>query len=171
MHLKGITVEDFCNYKKPSLFLSTAECDFKCCIEQGLDISICQNSPTASAPTIELNNESIYKLFIESNITKAVVIGGLEPFLQFSEVIDLVSYFREMGEDCTFVIYTGYYPNEILHEVCELSRLDNIVIKFGRYIPNSNPIFDEVLGINLASSNQFAERITSQSFRRRIDEL
>ena len=35
----------------------------------------------------------------------------------------------------------------------------NIIIKFGRYIPNQKPHYDEVLGVNLASDNQYAERI------------
>ena len=36
----------------------------------------------------------------------------------------------------------------------------NIIIKYGRYIPNQTPHRDEVLGVNLASDNQYAERIS-----------
>ena len=36
----------------------------------------------------------------------------------------------------------------------------NIIIKFGRFIPNREPHFDEVLGVNLASNNQYAKRIS-----------
>lgn len=34
-----------------------------------------------------------------------------------------------------------------------------IIIKFGRYVPGSVPIQDPVLGVTLASSNQYAERL------------
>lgn len=36
----------------------------------------------------------------------------------------------------------------------------NIIVKFGRFIPNQHPHYDEVLGINLASDNQYAEKIS-----------
>jgi hypothetical protein len=36
---------------------------------------------------------------------------------------------------------------------------DNIVIKFGRYRPGQQKHFDEVLGVELASDNQYAKRI------------
>ena len=58
------------------------------------------------------------------------------------------------------VIYTGYYPQEIEEQVKALSSYKNIIIKFGRYVPNSTPVYDEVLGVTLASDNQFAERIS-----------
>jgi hypothetical protein len=35
----------------------------------------------------------------------------------------------------------------------------NIIIKYGRYIPNQTPHYDEVLGVYLASDNQYAVRI------------
>ena len=35
----------------------------------------------------------------------------------------------------------------------------NIIIKYGRYIPDQEPHYDEVLGVNLASDNQYAERL------------
>ena len=58
------------------------------------------------------------------------------------------------------VIYTGYYKNEILEEVNILSQYPNIIIKFGRYIPNSTPIHDRILGVTLASNNQYAIKIS-----------
>ena len=42
----------------------------------------------------------------------------------------------------------------------ELKKYPNIVVKYGRYIPNSESHYDEVLGITLASSNQYAEKIS-----------
>ena len=49
---------------------------------------------------------------------------------------------------------------EIRHEIEELGRCKNIVVKFGRFLYNDKPIFDDVLGVTLASSNQYAERIS-----------
>ena len=93
-------------------------------------------------------------------ITKAMVIGGLEPFEQFSEVCQLLNTLRndyECNDDV--VIYTGYYPEEIECELEYLKFYGNIIVKFGRYIPNSNPRFDALLGVTLASENQYAKRI------------
>ena len=38
-------------------------------------------------------------------------------------------------------------------------RLQNIIVKFGRYIPDTDQRYDEVLGVILASDNQYAERL------------
>ena len=160
MKLKGIVAEDFVNYRLPSLFLASTSCDWKCCLESGADISMCQNAPMATTPVIEISDEDIYAAFKGNNITKAVVIGGLEPLLQFDEVEALISYFREQGEYCDFVIYTGYYPEEINDKIAVLSSRKNIVVKFGRFIPNSTPVYDDILGVTLASPNQYAMRIS-----------
>ena len=56
------------------------------------------------------------------------------------------------------VIYTGYYKEEIIDKVNLLNQLGNIVIKYGRYIPNQEKHYDGILGVNLASNNQYAER-------------
>jgi hypothetical protein len=37
---------------------------------------------------------------------------------------------------------------------------DNIIVKFGRFIPDDEKRFDEVLGVELASHNQYAEVIS-----------
>ena len=157
MRIKNLMVEDFVNYKKPSLFLGTCFCDWKCCKEQNLDVGVCQNTPLAKYSTLELANEAIYELFTWDKITEAVVIGGLEPMLQFDEVYELISYFRENGCEDTFVIYTGYYPEEIQDELKQLQKYKNIIIKFGRFIPGQEPHYDEVLGVYLASDNQYGE--------------
>ena len=55
------------------------------------------------------------------------------------------------GQDCPFIIYTGYCPNpnEIPKEIGLLKQYKNIIIKFGRYIPNAKSKYDEVLGVEL----------------------
>ena len=159
MKLKGIVDEDFINYKLPSMFLISSTCNWKCCKEAGIDI--CQNLPLAKEKTIYIPDEKIFERYINNQITKSIVIGGLEPFDQFEEIFNLISYFR-MFRGCNdiFVIYTGYYPEEIDEQVKYLSMFENIIIKFGRYIPNKNTKYDEILGVELASDNQFARKIS-----------
>lgn len=160
MRVKTIVPERFQDYKLPSMFISTCFCDYKCCHEQGLDIEVCQNAPLAQQENKEIDNETIYKKFASNPITKAVCLGGLEPMLQINEVLELIETFRKHGEDCPFVIYTGYYPNEIPEPLERLKQYKNIIVKFGRFVPNSQSKYDEVLGIKLASSNQYAEVIS-----------
>ena len=160
MIIKQLLDEDFVNYKKPSMFIATSICDWKCCTEQNLDKSVCQNSELAKAPVINYSPERIYKRYITNPITSAVVIGGLEPFMQFSEMYELIETFRKNGCNDDIVIYTGYYPNEKENEISLLREFPNIIIKYGRYIPNSKEHFDNVLGISLVSDNQYAERIS-----------
>lgn len=160
MKIKGLKDEDFVNYKKPSMFVITAICDWKCCTEQKLDRSICQNSELAKANTVDVPVEKICERYITNPITTAVVIGGLEPFLQLPDVYEIIKYLR--GKHCydDIVIYTGYYPYEIKNEIEQLKEFPNIIIKYGRYIPDNQPHYDEVLGVNLVSNNQYAERIS-----------
>lgn len=160
MKIKGLKDEDFVNYKKPSMFISTAICDWKCCTEQNLDKSICQNSELAKTETVEYPIDKLYNRYIINPITSAIVIGGLEPFLQFEEVYALVKYVRGKGCKDDIVIYTGYYREEIQKEITRLKSFPNIVIKYGRYVPSGKEHFDNVLGVKLVSENQYAERIS-----------
>lgn len=160
MHLKGVVMEDFVNYSKPSLFLISSVCDWKCCKEANIDISVCQNNSLAKQSMIKIDDNAIYKAYINNPITKAIVIGGLEPMIQIEEVVNLIKLFRENKCKDDFVIYTGYYPGEIKNELEALKYYDNIIVKFGRYMPNKPSRYDDVLGITLVSDNQFAERIS-----------
>lgn len=160
MRVKGITSEDFVNYKLPSMFISTCYCDWKCCTEAGVDIGVCQNAPLAQMEDKDIDDQTIYEQFINNPITKAIVIGGMEPMIQINEVIDLINLFRTNGENCPFVIYTGYYPNEIPEPLELLKQYKNIIIKFGRFVPNEKSRYDEVLGVTLASDNQYAKVIS-----------
>ena len=77
-----------------------------------------------------------------------------------NNLIKLISYFRKLKCDDDFVIYTGYYENEIKKEIQLLREFKNIIIKYGRFIPNSEPIYDAVLGVTLNSGNQHAVKIS-----------
>ncbi len=155
MRVKNIIDEDFVNYKKPSMFIATCYCDWKCCTEQGLNISVCQNSVTAQQKTIDIPADEIFRRYVNNPISQAVVFGGLEPIKQFDEVVEVISIFRENNNNDTFVIYTGYDLNEISRECEYLKRnFSNIILKTGRYVPNNKRHYDSVLGINLISDNQ-----------------
>lgn len=160
MKIKGLIAEDFTNYKLPSMFIITSQCDWKCCKEQGLDIGVCQNAPLVTQKAKEISIEAIYNAYITNDITKSIVIGGLEPILQITEIYELIKYFRDNGVEDDIVIYTGYYANEISFSLNKLAQYPNIIVKFGRYIPNRKQIYDNVLGVYLASDNQYAERIS-----------
>lgn len=160
MRLKALIDEDFTNYKKPSMFIGTISCNWKCCKEQNLDVSMCQNSALAQSDMVELANEIIVKRYKNNAITKAIVFGGLEPFDQYQEMIELISEFRRQKIYDDVVIYTGYYDYEIPKDRLQnLLGLQNIIVKFGRYIPDTDQRYDEVLGVILASDNQYAERL------------
>ena len=158
--VKEIIDENFQDYKKPSMFIASVKCDFKCLRELGLDISICQNTHISKLPDKKIQIFEIFSRYESNPITSAIVIGGLEPMLQFEEIFNLISYFRSNKCLDDFVIYTGYYPEEIKKEVQKLKKFDNIIIKYGRFIPNSNPKYDEVLGVTLSSKNQYAVKIS-----------
>lgn len=159
IRLKNILDENFQDYKKTSMMLATCKCDWKCAKEGNFDISICQNSELANQKNIEVSIKSIIDRYLNNPITQAIIIGGLEPMLQFNEILEFVKNFRLECDD-DIVIYTGYYPKEVLYIIDRLSVYKNIIIKFGRYKENSNKKFDDILGIWLPSDNQYAVKIS-----------
>lgn len=160
MKIKGYVEEDFVQYKYPCMFIGVCKCDFKCCTELNLDISICQNSSLNKAKAIDISIPYLYDRYTNNNLTKAICFGGLEPMLQFEDIASFVKYFRENGCNDDIVIYTGYYENEIKDKIEILKQYKNIVIKFGRYIPNDTEHYDEVLGVNLANKEQCGKKIS-----------
>ena len=163
MKIKGLQDEDFINYRKPSMFISMGSCDWKCCVEGDFDSSICQNSPLAQAEETDISYERLYERYTNNPITQAIVIGGLEPLTQFEDVLNLINLFRSNGCMDDFVIYTGYYPYEIGEALYQLAYYDNVIIKFGRFKINNGGIDDKVLGVHLASDNQYAYKLNKNS--------
>jgi transcription initiation factor IIE alpha subunit len=84
---------------------------------------------------------------------------GLEPFESAHDVLVLIEEFRKYTDD-DIVIYTGYYESEVSRYIEYLKKFKNIIIKFGRYRPYQSPHIDEVLGVKLASDNQYAVKIS-----------
>lgn len=161
MRVKTIVDEDFVNYNKPAMFIGAVSCGGKCCIEGGFPMSVCQNDGWRGSAPINIKDSVIVDRYLNNSITHAIVFGGLEPMEQFEEVLEFIRVLRnDYGNHDDIVIYTGYYPAEISSILYRLSKFDNIIVKFGRYVPNMKSRFDDVLGVNLASENQYAVRIS-----------
>ena len=154
MKIKGLITEDFVNYKKASMTIIFPYCTFKC----GEDY--CQNSPLTKSPIIEISINDLVNRYNNNPITEAIVMQGLEPFDSWSDLKEFVKKLREYNND-DIVIYTGYNKDEVIKYIKELSVYSNIIVKFGRYIPNQEKHYDDVLGVYLASNNQYAERISN----------
>ena len=169
MKIKGITDECFTDYKEPCMYIAFPNCSFKCDKENGNQY--CQNSSLVNEPTIEVEKEDLLRRYIDNPITKAIVLGGLEPF---DSELDLLAFIdcarRQFRIKDPIVIYTGYTENEIesgnfgkANREVQLSIWEtiknsgNIIVKFGRYRPNQEKHFDDVLGVYLASDNQYAK--------------
>lgn len=158
MTIKDIVDVDFVNYKVPSMFIIFPTCTFKCDREN--KCQCCQNLPIIKQPDVDVSCEQIVNRYLNNPITKSVVCGGLEPFDSFSDLHNLVCLLRSHGCDDIIVIYTGYREDELRDKVSQLSLFKNIVVKFGRYMPNQKKHYDEVLGVYLASDNQYAKKIS-----------
>ena len=160
MKITGLVDEDFINYKAPSMFISTSKCSFKCDKQCGKPI--CQNSALAAAPIIDIDDSELCQRYIDNPITEAIVIGGLEPF---DTPMELKSFIRTASIDFEIkdpiIIYTGYNRDEINFSTYDyLFNINkNIIIKFGRYVPNMEKRYDNLLGVELASKNQYAMTI------------
>lgn len=159
MIIKGLIDEDFVNYKKPAMVIEFPYCTFKCDKECGQ--SVCQNSDLVNEPNIEINYDKLLTRYINNPITKAIVMQGLEPFDSFSDVMNLILWLR-VKYKCLddIVIYTGYTKEEINWFIKYIEQYENIIIKYGRYVPNQESHFDSILGVKLSSDNQYAEKIS-----------
>ena len=157
IELVNLIDESFTEYKKPHMLVGFPSCTFKCDRENGNQV--CQNWELAKAPRIVVEAEDIAARYVSNEITKAVVFAGLEPFDSFKQMVALIDEIRKLCDD-DIVIYTGYNRDEIEKMIKAISEYRNIVVKFGRYRPGQKKHFDEVLGVELASDNQYAERIS-----------
>lgn len=164
LYLKFVYEEDFVNYKEPAMFLGTAHCDFKCCSEVHYPMEICQNSIWANQPVGIYSQSELIERYLSNPLTKSIVFGGLEPMLQINQVESFIRKLRQ-NYHCndTVVIYTGYTKDEVLEKFRDdyksFVELGNVIIKYGRFILDQEPHFDEVLGVYLASDNQYAELV------------
>lgn len=173
MKIKEVVFEDFINYKKPSMFIAMPNCNFKCDRECGRQL--CQNWALANERTIDVDMTMLLKAYKENPITSAIVFGGLEPMDSMFELLVFIDALRTEYK-CTddVVIYTGYTEEEleqgnIESQAClefqgqremawkAIKSFNNIIVKFGRYIPDQEAHYDEILGVTLASPNQYGK--------------
>lgn len=161
MKLRKITYEAFNDYKKPHMFLYTCSCSGKCYKELGLTSDLCQNKELFWCGMESFNNAEIIETYLRNKITSAIVFGGLEPFEQFDELFDFIELFRnKYKRNDDIVIYTGFRKKEVNKYIEMLIQFENIIIKFGRYIPNEEKHYDKILGVELANDEQYAEKIS-----------
>lgn len=151
MKLKFLEETDFINYKKPSMFVGFPTCTFKC------GDKLCQNYQLKHENDLELSYEFIVNRYLNNLMTSAIVFGGLEPFDSWVDLKNLIWTFRARTQD-DIVIYTGYTEEELSDKIEQLKESGgSILIKFGRYIPGDKKHYDENLGVNLASDNQYSK--------------
>ena len=158
--IKELNECDFINYKKPSMFIVFPYCSFKC--EKECGKKICQNSSLIKEPIISIDIKTIVNKYINNPLTQAIVCGGLEPFDSWEELSNLIVYLRMVTKD-DIVIYTGYREEEISSQKIRfLENAENIIVKFGRFIPDQKSHYDDILGIKLASDNQYGKKMVNK---------
>ena len=149
------------------MYLAFPNCSFKC--DKDCGKAVCQNSTLAAAPTVEIAPENICERYLNNPITSAMVCAGLEPFdskFDLIALVDCLRYKYNCNDD--IVIYTGYTEEELTNSengqinfiYNNIIKYSNIIIKFGRFIPGQEPHLDTVLGVKLASLNQYAKRVS-----------
>jgi uncharacterized radical SAM superfamily protein len=144
--------ETFVDYKKTGLYVSGSRCDLKC--------KECFNENLKHSPTIKINPiQFVEDYIIKNQVIESVIFSGLNWFDKFEDLIQLVNCIR-VKSDIDIVIYTGYKESEVLNEIDMLKENKNIIVKFGRFIPNQEPIWDELGGIYLANKGQYFKKIS-----------
>lgn len=157
MIIKALEDENFTNFKLPAMFIGMPSCTFKCCKEQGIPIEVCQNCDLMKAPSVEVSVETLIHRYFTNPISQAVVFGGMEPLDSWDDLSEFITKFRERTMD-PIVIYTGYTESELtLEQVKTFIEYPRIIVKFGRFVPGQRPHYDSVLGIKLASDNQYGK--------------
>ena len=148
---RGLIDEDFVNYRLPAMTVMFPRCSFKCGREA------CQNAAMEGLPIIMADAGGLAERYANNPITKAVVFQGLEPFDTPEDMFGLLESIRERTDD-PVVIYTGYTREEVTDSgwLERLAKHRNVIVKYGRYVPGEDPHYDEVLGVALASGNQYA---------------
>ena len=154
---KTVEDESFLQYKKPSMFISNTTCNFKCDKEN--NTCLCINKGLILEQTKMVTINTLIQRYQTNIITSAVVFGGLENLDEFEQMFNFIKCFRCYSRD-DIIIYTGYNPEEIMDKINILKQYPNIIVKYGRFRPNEEPHYDAILGVKLASSNQYAERIS-----------
>lgn len=160
MKVKGIIYEDFVNYKKTCMNIQFPYCDFKC--NKECEQEVCHNMHMKDMDIVNIDPVKVAKQYKDNYLTSAIVCQGLEPLDSMDDLVALLKALNTYRIKDDFVIYTGYNEDEVLDKIQVIKDTGyngTIIMKFGRFIPDSESIEDEVLGVTLASSNQYAKII------------
>ena len=176
MRIKGIKNESFSDYKLPSMYIAFPHCSFKCDRENNQ--KLCQNSHLAQVKEEEVDIDTIINLYLTNPLTQAIVFAGLEPLDSQEDVINFLEAFRiKYQRNDPIIIYTGYTETELesgewgisnnspeqQSQVWNQIKNYNLIVKFGRYLPDQKPHYDKMLGVELASNNQYAKEFINEN--------
>lgn len=154
----------FSDYKKTSLYFTVGlTCNMKCMRDIGVnpndDVEFnCHNSELLQNKPIEFSSEDIISMINKNPFTEAYIMSGLEPLDSMENLKKLIETIR-LKDNKDIVIYTGYDIHEVKDKLEQIKPYENIVFKFGRFIPNQKPRYDDVLGVHLVSQNQYGMKI------------
>lgn len=157
MIVKGIIDEDFVNYKKPAMVIECGYCNMKCGADK------CHNVHLLTAPDIQIDDMQLIERYINNPITKAVVLQGLDPLgnaESVNQTLQFINTLRGCGCEDDVVVYTGFNESQIPDVIRFIKKyFNNVIVKFGRYMVDLPEKYDEILGVTLASNNQYAKKI------------
>ena len=153
MELISIVDNDELLYKKKSLVLNFPTCDMKCGKKRCCNAFMLEQEPQS------FKISEVIDAYMSNEQTKAIVCSGLEPFDSWHDLQSFIMNIRYYTPD-DIVIYTGYSEEELKDKIPWISVYENIIIKFNRHIAKQSPHYDELLGVNLSSSNQYAKCIS-----------
>ena len=153
--------EDFVNNKDCTFTIeSGVSCTFKC--DKECNTQVCQNFALTKESIITTSIDTLINKYMSQSLAKSITFQGLEPLDNLKQLLWFIYYFRKVCKDPIY-IWTGYTKDEckdLIFLINNKMHWENIIIKFGRFIPNHQPHYDDILGVMLSSDNQYAERIS-----------
>lgn len=154
----GIISEDFVNTSWCTFtIMSGISCTFKCNKESKCDV--CQNKDLNNTAIKDYNIDDIISIYKKQYLPNSITFQGLEPLDNLKQLLWFIYYFRLSSNDRIY-IWTGYTEDEcsdLIYLIEHVMKWCNIIIKYGRFIPNQKPHYDNILGVNLISDNQYAK--------------
>lgn len=169
MKISFLTDTDVVNYQKTSMVIGMPYCDGKCWKDLNqsggnYDWSLCHNHGLVNEPSLDVEINDLASRYVSNPMTHAVVFAGMEPLLSIDQVVAFILYLRGASRcEDDIVVYTGYNEDEKQSiqfiNLLKTAGVNNVIMKFGRYVPGQEAHFDPVLGVKLASDNQYARKI------------
>lgn len=165
IYLIDVKSDNITDYIKTSLLLVFPYCSGKC---KG-----CQNyelQKKGDSLKKQFKIDSIISYYDSLTTHEAIVCAGLEPFDSFNDLYLLVeNLFSDENRNIDFVIYTGYYKEEIENLVNNMIKLlkDNnksLIIKYGRYDETDIKEWkSNILGVKISTKNQYIEKYIKEN--------